>query len=71
MPDDQFKEFMGKLCGNMYKNMYKHMYTQLYNDIKSEVLASLPKTESIKKTKTKNIKNTKGTTKFTDRRSYR
>ena len=60
MPDDQFKEFMGKLCGSMYENMFKHMYAKLYNDIKSEVFASLPKTESTKKTKIKNIKNTKG-----------
>ena len=51
IPDDQFKEFMGKLCKSMYENMYKHMYNQLYNDIKSEVLASFPKTESTKKNK--------------------
>ena len=34
------------------------MYEQLHNNIKSEILASLSKEQSTKKTKTKNIKNT-------------
>ena len=65
--DDQFKEFMNKLCGSMYENMYKHVYNQLYNDIKCEVLASLPKKSLLNKHKLKilkilkNIKNTKKT----------
>ena len=25
MPDDQFKELMNKVCGDMYINMYKNM----------------------------------------------
>ena len=41
MPDDQFKEFMTKVCGDMYTNMYKTLYGQLYNNIKSEILSSL------------------------------
>ena len=60
MTDGQFKEYISKVCGDMYINMYKHIYNQLYNDIKSEVSASLPKKESTNKLKTKNIKNTKG-----------
>ena len=33
MPDYQFKEFMSKICGDMYINMYKNLYGQLYNNI--------------------------------------
>ena len=49
MPADQFKEFMSKVCGDMYTNMYKNMYGQLYNNIKSEILASLPENKSTKR----------------------
>ena len=46
IPDDQFKKFMSKMCGDMYINMYKNMYGQLYNNIKFEILATLPESKS-------------------------
>ena len=56
MPDNQFKEFMSKVYGDMYINMYKNMYGQLYNNIKSEILASLSDKQSTKMQKLKIIK---------------
>ena len=41
MPDDQFKEFMTKVWGDVYINIYKNIYGQLHNNIQSEILASL------------------------------